>query len=205
MQTRTIHEIRMACTSEAAAEKAAGYDPCVAGDTIHVVLQDGEDHVIIRFEQSEWPLSVARSAAEDGYVTQQEADRVTAAVHAMDRPGLPAPAAASWQEKEQLYLALLDLAPQFDIPCRPGGDLRDISVSRHRNGPSAPWRWAIHRYGAGLVMYAWNGKDWWVVDRPVGLLDHAAWDNPMAALTEAQRIARDDEQRGHTGLDNFTD
>lgn len=204
MQTRTIHEIRMACTSEAAAEKATAYDPHIAGDTIHVVIQDDDAHVIIRFEQPEWPLSVAESALADGYTTPEEAARITAAVQDADHSHLPEPASSTWQQKEQLYLALLDLAPQFDIPCRPAGALRDITVSRHRNGPNTPWQWAIHRYGQGLTLYAWNGKDWWAVDRPVNLISHAAWDNPMQALSEAQRIAQADEARGHTQLDTLT-
>lgn len=203
MQTRQVHEIRMACLSEEAAQKVSQYDPHLAGDIIHVVTADGID-AVIRFADPAWPISVAESALNDGHATAQEASRIIALCQAADSKSL-APATASWEQKEKSYLALLNLAPQFDLPCRPGGALRDITVSKHRNGPDSPWQWAIHRSGCGLVTEAWDGKQWWIVDRPVRLLEYAVWDNPMAALVEAQRIAKEDEARGYTDADRSTD
>lgn len=204
MQTRLVHELRMACVSEDAAEETTAYDPHLAGDTIHLVTQDG-DHAVIQYTDPAWPVSVAQSALDDGHTTAAEADRITALAQQTPTERLPAPAEPSWEQKEKTYLALLDLAPQFDIPCRPAGALRDITVSKHRNGPSSPWKWAIHRYGPGLLTYAWDGTGWSPVDRPVHLLQHAHWDNPIQALTEAQRIARVDEERGHTEIEHPTD
>lgn len=115
------------------------------------------------------------------------------------------PESDDWTERERLYLALLDLAPEFRIPCRPDGNLRDISVTRHRSGPDNPWVWAIHRLGAGMASYAWDGKQWWVVDDRKRMLEHAVWPFPVPAIAEAQRIARDDEKRGHSEVEYFDD
>lgn len=110
-----------------------------------------------------------------------------------------------WEQRERLYLALLDLAPEFRIPCRPGGAARDLTVSRHRNGPNSPWQWALHRLGAGLTTFAWDGSGWTVVYDRARMLDHAVWTHPMGALFEAQRIARADEERGQTEVERFDD
>lgn len=110
-----------------------------------------------------------------------------------------------WEQRERLYLALLDLAPEFRIPCRPAGALRDLTVSRHRNGPNSPWQWALHRLGAGLTTFAWDGSDWTVVYDRACLLDHAVWARPIEAIFEAQRIARADEERGRTEVECFDD
>ena len=109
------------------------------------------------------------------------------------------------EQRERLYLALLNLAPEFRIPCRPGGALRDITVSRHRNGPDAPWKWAVHRLGAGMSSYAWHGTQWWVVYDRARMREHAVWDNPLEAIYAAQRIAVADAERGCTEVEYFTD
>lgn len=117
---------------------------------------------------------------------------------------LPLPDGAGPQvagDRERLYLALLDLAPQFVIRCRPSGALRDITVSRHRRGPDSPWQWAIHRLGVGLTTFAWTGTGWTVVDDPARMLPHAVWTHPLHAIGEAQRLADGDVARGHTEVE----
>lgn len=110
-----------------------------------------------------------------------------------------------WERRERLYLALLDLAPEFSIPCRPGGTLRDLTVSRHRNGPDETWHWALHRLGAGLTTFAWSGSNWTVVYDRARMRDHAVWPHPIEAIFEAQRIAQADEERGHTEVERLFD
>ncbi|MFJ6438195.1 hypothetical protein [Streptomyces sp. NPDC091416] len=112
---------------------------------------------------------------------------------------------ADGEQRERLYLALLDLAPEFRIPCRPSGALRDLTVSRHRNGPNSPWQWALHRLGAGLTTFAWDDSGWIVVDDRAHMLEHAVWAHPVEAIFEAQRIAQADEDRGHTEVERINE
>ncbi|MFJ8752024.1 hypothetical protein ACIREO_22240 [Streptomyces sp. NPDC102441] len=109
-------------------------------------------------------------------------------------PGVPT-------DRERLYLALLDLAPAFTVPCRPGGALRDITVSRHRAGPEHPWQWAIHRRGSALMAFAWTGQRWDFVEDLAHMLLHAVWTDAVQAISEAQLIASADLARGHTQTD----
>ncbi|ATM24520.1 hypothetical protein SMD44_p10021 (plasmid) [Streptomyces alboflavus] len=108
------------------------------------------------------------------------------------------PEAETLTDRERLLLVLLDLAPAFVIPCRPGGAVHDITVSRHRRGPTAPWQWAVHRRGRGLSIRAWTAAgQWWFVDDPADMLQYACWTDPVQAIAEAQSIAAADVARGH--------
>ncbi|MGW2109924.1 hypothetical protein [Streptomyces sp. NPDC001948] len=89
----------------------------------------------------------------------------------------------------------------FVLPVHTDGEFASyLRISRHRSGPHAPERWAIHRTGRGLSTIVFNGTEWINSDIPIPP-EHASYLNGLEALRDALRIAEQETAQGAVTLD----